>query len=130
VAAVDEVTLAELADETVLTSFTADAIDRAANGEAVLHVPQSIARAESRRDLVYRPITDAPVTTIGVAWLAGDSRELIEDFIGVVRGRTANSSRTAQARADKGKPPAPKPAARKEGRDATRTTRYPRRPRG
>jgi DNA-binding transcriptional LysR family regulator len=130
VATVDAVSLAELADETVLTSFTAAAIDRAANGEAVLHVPQSIARAESRRDLVYRPITDAPVTTVGVAWLAGDPNELIEDFIGVVRGRTANSSRTAQARVDKGKPPAPKPAARKESRDGTRTTRYPRRPRG
>lgn len=28
--------------------------------------------------------------------------ELIEEFIGIVRGRTANSSRTAQARAGKG----------------------------
>jgi hypothetical protein len=114
----------------VLTSYTADAIDRAANGEAVLHVPQSIARSESRRDLVYRPITDAPATTVGVAWLAGEVNELIDEFIGVVRGRTANSSRSAQARGDKGKPPAPKPVARKESRDGTRTTRYPRRPRG
>jgi len=124
------VTKAYLADETVLTSFSADAIDRAANGEAVLHVPQSIARSESRRDLVYRPITDAPPTTVGVAWLAGEVNELIDEFIGVVRGRTANSSRSAQARGDKGKPPAPKPVARKESRDGTRTTRYPRRPRG
>jgi DNA-binding transcriptional LysR family regulator len=130
VAAVDEVTLADLADETVLTSFTTDAIDLVANGEAVLHVPQSIARSESRRDLVYRPITDAPETTVGVAWLMDEGNELMEEFIGIVRGRTANSSRTARARADNGQATPPRPEARKEKRDGARPPRYPRRPRG
>jgi len=102
VAAADEVTLADLANDTVLTSATPHNIDLAALGEAVLHVPQSIARAESRRDLVYLPITDAPPTTVGLAWLMDNPHELIEEFIGIVRGRTANSSRTAQARAGKG----------------------------
>lgn len=102
VAAVDEVSLADLADDTVLTVVTAHTIDLAAVGEAVLHVPQSIARSQSRRDFVYRPITDAPHTTIGLAWLMDNPNELIEEFIGIVRGRTANSSRTAQARAGKG----------------------------
>ena len=103
VAAVDEVSLADLADDTVLTVVTAHTIDLAAVGEAVLHVPQSIARSQSRRDFVYRPITDAPHTTIGLAWLMDNPNELIEEFIGIVRGRTANSSRTAQARAGKDK---------------------------
>ena len=103
VAAVDEVSLADLADDTVLTVVTAHTIDLAAVGEAVLHVPQSIARSQSRRDFVYRPITDAPHTTVGLAWLVDNPHELIEEFIGIVRGRTANSSRTAQARAGKGK---------------------------
>jgi len=101
-AAADEVSLADLADETVLTVVTPHTIDLVSIGEAVLHVPQSIARAESRRDFVYRPITDAPHTTVGLAWLVDNPHELIEEFIGIVRGRTANSSRTAQARAGKG----------------------------
>jgi len=102
VAAADEVTLAELADEDVLTEVTPHAIDLVSLGEAVLHVPASIARTESRRDFVYRTITDAPSTTVGLAWLVDNPHELIEEFIGIVRGRTANSSRTAQARASKG----------------------------
>ena len=101
-AAADEVSLADLADETVLTVVTPHTIDLVSIGEAVLHVPQSIARAESRRDFIYRPITDAPPTTVGLAWLVDNPHELIEEFIGIVRGRTANSSRTAQARAGKG----------------------------
>jgi DNA-binding transcriptional LysR family regulator len=103
VAAVDEVTLADLADDDVFTDPTPFHIDLAAIGEAVLHVPQSIARSQSRRDFVYRPITDAPPTTVAVAWLRDNPNELIDEFIGVVRGRTENSSRTAQARAGKGK---------------------------
>jgi DNA-binding transcriptional LysR family regulator len=102
-AAADEVSLADLADETVLTVVTPHSIDLVSIGEAVLHVPQSIARSESRRDFVYRPITDAPQTTVCLAWLVDNPHELIEEFIGIVRGRTANSSRTAQARAGKGR---------------------------
>jgi DNA-binding transcriptional LysR family regulator len=102
VAAADEVSLADLADETVLSVVTPHSIDLVAIGEAVLHVPQSIARSQSRRDFVYRPITDAPHTTVGLAWLVDNPNELIEEFIGIVRGRTANSSRTAQTRAGKG----------------------------
>jgi len=102
-AAADEVSLADLADETVLTVVTPHTIDLVSIGEAVLHVPQSIARSQSRRDFVFRPITDAPHTTVGLAWLVDNPHELIEEFIGIVRGRTANSSRTAQARAGKGK---------------------------
>lgn len=103
VAAAAEVTLADLADESVLTEVTPFHIDLVAVGEAVLHVPQSIARSQSRRDFVYRPIVDAPETAVALAWLRDNPHPLIEEFIGVVRGRTVNSSRTAQARARKRK---------------------------
>ena len=103
VAAVDEVSLADLAEDDVFTDPTPFHIDLASIGEAVLHVPQSIARSQSRRDLVYRPITDAPSTTVALAWLKDNPNELIDEFIGVVRGRTENSSRTAQARKGKAK---------------------------
>ena len=103
VAAVEEVSLADLADDDVFTDPTPFHLDLVSIGEAVLHVPQSIARSQSRRDLVYRPITDAPSTTVALAWLKDNPNELIDEFIGVVRGRTENSSRTAQARAGKGR---------------------------
>lgn len=103
VAAVDEVTLADLAEDDVFTDVTPFHLDLVSIGEAVLHVPQSVARSQSRRDFVYRPITDAPPTTVALAWLKDNPNELIDEFIGVVRGRTENSSRTAQARAGKGR---------------------------
>lgn len=99
IAAFDEVTLADLADETVLVDADAEGINQVALEIAVLRVPMSIARSGSRRDLTYRPVTDAPGTTVGLAWRAEDPHPLIEEFIGVVRGRTANSSRTRTERA-------------------------------
>ena len=103
VAAVDEVSLADLAEDDVFTDVTPFHLDLVSIGEAVLHVPQSIARSQSRRDFVYRPITDAPSTSVALAWLKDNPHELVDEFIGVVRGRTENSSRTAQARAGKGR---------------------------
>lgn len=110
IAAYDEATLSDLADETVLTEADADSINRVALEVAVLRVPMSVARTHSRRDLTYRPVTDASGTTIGLAWRAGDPHPLTDEFIGVVRGRTANSSRTRQERTatgprhDRGRP--------------------------
>ena len=38
---------------------------------------------------------------IALAWLEDNPNELIDEFIGIVRGRTAQSSRTAAARASR-----------------------------
>lgn len=65
-------------------------------GVAVL--PQSLFRAASRKDLVARPLADAAGTRIALVWRDADASETTEEFIGVVRGRTANSSRAAQDR--------------------------------
>ena len=112
VAAVDSVTLADLAGETRQTAGTKhadrDAFDLVAAGVGVLVVPQSIARLQSRKDVVVRPVTDAPETQIALVWRAdadagaepGGRADLIEEFVGIVRGRTARSSRSAAA--DKG----------------------------
>lgn len=102
-AAVDSVTLADVeAEETVLTELDAVAIDRVLVG-AVLVVPMSIARGASRRDLVYRPITDAPTAPVALAWRRDDENPLLDEFVGVVRGRSATSSRTQAERAASGK---------------------------
>lgn len=122
-AAADELVLADLADLDVFTEVTPRAIDLASIGEAVFHVPQSIARTYSRRDFVAVPISDAPTTAVGLAWRVDNPHEFIEDFIGVVRGRTVNSSRTARSRAEKATSPAPGPVVRKQQRGAVRKTR-------
>lgn len=102
----DEVSRSELADENVLDdSDHGLAMDLVAGGAGVLFVPHAIARSHSRRDLVYRPVTDAEPTTIALAWRTDNQHPLIQDFIGVVRGRTVNSSRTTQSG---GTTPAPK----------------------
>jgi DNA-binding transcriptional LysR family regulator len=109
----EEVTQAELADENVLEDEdTSQAVDLVAGGAGVLLVPHSIARSHSRRDLVYRTISDAPPTQISLAWRQDNPNELIEDFIGIVRGRTVNSSRSARPAPEATKKPAKTKAAK------------------
>lgn len=115
--AADELTMADLADEeTVLTELDATAIDRVLVG-AVLVVPMSIARGASRRDLVFRPITDAEPSPVALAWRIDDENPLLDEFVGVVRGRSANSSRTQKERSTSGaKPVKARPQAKKPSR--------------
>ncbi|NUR62151.1 MAG: LysR family substrate-binding domain-containing protein [Catenulispora sp.] len=97
---------------------TADAIELVAAGIGVLPVPQSLARLHHRRDLTYRPMTeDAAQSTVALSWLEGQTTDLVEEFIGIVRGRTVNSSRgraqpTPKATSDS----ASKPASAKQKR--------------
>jgi DNA-binding transcriptional LysR family regulator len=86
---------------------TETAIELVAAGIGVLIVPQSLARLYHRKDLTYRPIADAPTCLVALAVPAGPQSVLIEDFIGIVRGRKPGSSR-AQTQ------PAPKRTAREK----------------
>nr|WP_316526007.1 LysR family substrate-binding domain-containing protein [Kitasatospora sp. K002] len=72
---------------------TADAIELVAANVGVLLVPQSLARLHHRRDLTYRPVTEAPQSQVALAWVQERTTDLVEEFIGIVRGRTVNSSR-------------------------------------
>ncbi|CAN5448874.1 LysR substrate-binding domain-containing protein [soil metagenome] len=93
VGALDSVTLADLAGENVIEGQDAAAVELIATGTAVAVMPQPVARAHSRRDIVARPVTDAPDSGIGLAWLASSQHPLNDVFVGIVRGRGANSSR-------------------------------------
>ncbi|MGQ0629879.1 MAG: LysR family substrate-binding domain-containing protein [Sporichthyaceae bacterium] len=73
---------------------TAEAVELVAAGVGLLVLPQSLARLHHRRDLVYRPLIDAPQSTVGLVWPVGENSDSMEEFIGIVRGRTVNSSRT------------------------------------
>ncbi|MEU9896585.1 LysR substrate-binding domain-containing protein [Streptomyces phaeochromogenes] len=117
VAAVDEVTAEDLADDIVLhplddtlaweqlpgrpaierPATTEDAIELVAAGVGLLVVPQSLARLHHRKDLTYRPVTDAPESRVALSWPEDRTTDLVEDFIGIVRGRTVNSSRGRSA---------------------------------
>ncbi|MFF8841990.1 LysR family substrate-binding domain-containing protein [Streptomyces sp. NPDC015127] len=118
VAAVDEVSTDDLADDIVLhplddtldwehppgrpaierPATTADAVELVAAGVGLLVVPQSLARLHHRKDLTYRPVSDAPQSRVALSWPQDETTDLVEQFIGIVRGRTVNSTR--------GRPPA------------------------
>jgi DNA-binding transcriptional LysR family regulator len=72
---------------------TAAAVEMVAAGAGVLVVPQSLARLHHRRDLAYRPVTDAPTSSVGLVWRRDGHTDLVEQMIGIVRGRTVNSTR-------------------------------------
>jgi DNA-binding transcriptional LysR family regulator len=93
VAALDTVTLADLASLDVLRDQDAAAVELVATGAAVALMPASVARAHSRKDVVARPVSDAADSGIGLAWLVSAQHPSIDVFIGIVRGRTENSSR-------------------------------------
>ncbi len=110
VSAVDEVTLDDLADEQLVLPHESgwtpsvpqltwpemsvrDAVEVVASGTGVLIVPMSIARLHHRKDTVYRPVSDLPRTTIGLAWLTSNEDDRVQTFIGIVRGRSERSSR-------------------------------------
>jgi DNA-binding transcriptional LysR family regulator len=125
--AVDEITVADLDGEPVLLPLddvlgwagapgtpvgqrpetTSDAMELVAAGIGALIVPQSLARLYHRKDLTYRAITDAPPCPVVLAFAAGPQPALIEEFIGIVRGRTSASSRGQTE-------PAPKRSAREK----------------
>jgi DNA-binding transcriptional LysR family regulator len=115
-AAVDEVSVEDLAEHFVLEPLddtlawerrpgrpaierpatTADAVQLVAAGVGLLLVPQSLARLHHRRDLTYRPVTDAPQSRVALSWPEDETTDLMEQFIGIVRGRTINSTRGRQ----------------------------------
>ncbi|MFD3356621.1 LysR family transcriptional regulator substrate-binding protein [Streptomyces fradiae] len=113
IAAVDEVTAADLADEVVFhplddtlgwerppgrpgferPATTGDAVELVAAGVGLLVVPQSLARLHHRRDLTYRTVTDVPQSQVALSWPEERTTDAVEHFIGIVRGRTVNSTR-------------------------------------
>lgn len=120
VEAADEVLLADLADEHLLQDpasvpgwrdvardvldgtrphvpplTTREAVETVAAGTGIVILPLSVARLHHRKDVVHRPVLDLPKTKVGLAWPVQLDDERVETFIGVVRGRTVNSSRGA-----------------------------------
>ena len=72
---------------------TADAIATAASGVGIVVVPMSLARLHHRKDADHRRLDDGPLSTVALVWPKERTTADVETFVGIVRGRTANSSR-------------------------------------
>ncbi|QQC59178.1 transcriptional regulator [Rothia kristinae] len=94
---------------------TGDAVELVAAGLGLLVVPMSVARLHHRRDLVHRPVPDLPETQVHLVWPrlpepqaseeeAAAEEAVIQEFVGITRGRRAGSTRGGAAPAER---PAP-----------------------
>ncbi len=110
VAAADEVTLADLVDEQLVLPHRSgwcpdvpqldwpsmterEAVETVAAGTGIAILPMSVARLHHRKDVVSRPVVDLAPTSVALAWLVAKDDERAQRFVGVVRGRSARSSR-------------------------------------
>jgi hypothetical protein len=109
---------------------TADAVELVAAGVGLLVLPQSLARLHHRKDLTYRTLSDAPQSSVALSWLEEQATDLMEEFIGIVRGRTVNSSRGRTPAPSAPQTPSTAQAKQKQGqpqkRDASGGKRSPR----
>lgn len=86
--------LADFDDEPRVTGEPSEALMRSvASGDGVAFLPASVAKALRRRDVVALRLEDAPQSRIGLTWPREGQHPLVDEFIGIVRGRTAHSSR-------------------------------------
>lgn len=129
IAAFEEIDVADLADEYLLAdpdrfpawrdlsteiangtrkplpeiASTEAALDLVESGLGILILPMSVARHFSRKELRARQLTGAGDSSVGLVWprtaLPDDEEEVVQEFIGVVRGRRENSSRQPSVQA-------------------------------
>lgn len=96
-----------------------DAVELVAAGVGIVIVPQAVARLHSRKDVIARPVTDAAESQIALAWLEENTTPDVEEFIGVVRGRTARSSRAPQEEPEKAPAKERKPKPKEKAKPFT-----------
>ncbi len=109
-AADEEVTTSDLVDEQLVSPHVSgwtpdaeqldwppmseqDAIETVASGTGIVILPMSIARLHQRKDVVHRVVSDLEPTTIALIWRLDRDDEVTQTFVGVTKGRTANTSR-------------------------------------
>ena len=109
-AADEEVTTADLVDEQLVRPHASgwapdadqldwppmderEAIETVAAGTGIVIVPMAVARLHQRKDVVTRVVTDLEPTTIALVWRIERDDDVTQAFVGVTKGRTANTSR-------------------------------------
>lgn len=114
----EDVALADVAQEPFLDVAVLGgpeaALQVVAAGAGLVILPMPVARHLNVKDTVARRLTGVDGTEIALAWPTGSTDEVLEEFIGIVRGRTAQSSRQPSAQPVKAKKE-PKPDRRGTG---------------
>lgn len=114
----EEVPFADLAEESFLDVAALGgpeaALQVVASGAGLVVLPMAVARHFNVKDTVARRLTGAEGTDIALAWPTEATDEVLEEFVGIVRGRTAQSSRQPSAQPAKVKKE-PKPDRRGTG---------------
>ncbi|WP_307093410.1 LysR family substrate-binding domain-containing protein [Arthrobacter sp. B2I5] len=114
----EEVALADLEQEAFLDVAALGgpeaALQVVAAGAGLVILPMSVVRHFNVKDTVARRLSGADGTEIALAWPTEATDEVLEEFIGIVRGRTAQSSRQPSAQPEKVKKE-PKPDRRGTG---------------
>ncbi|QAY61995.1 LysR family transcriptional regulator [Xylanimonas allomyrinae] len=89
---------------------TAEAVAWVAAGAGVTIVPMSLARLHHRKDVTHRVLDGGPTAPVGLVWVSERTTDLVDELIGIVRGRTVNSSRGRATPPASRQPEPPQPA--------------------
>lgn len=104
------------------------ALEVVASGAGLLILPQSVACMLSRKDVVVRRVEGIPGYDVALAWRRDHDDAVIQEFIGVARGRKPGSGRSELPQKPEKVKAAPKRVPRTH-RGRTRPSRTRRRPR-
>lgn len=110
----ESITLAELAEfpAAPVQDDPASTVELVAAGTGYAVMPHGLARLHHRRDVVAISISDAPATQIALIWRVERDDEVIQEFVGLVRGRGARSSRGDESGEQAGAKPSKAAAAK------------------
>ncbi|WP_136518365.1 LysR family transcriptional regulator substrate-binding protein [Cellulomonas telluris] len=107
------------ADEVTEVPDTPTALDLVASGAGVVVLPHALAREHGDKRFAVRDVPEVPGSRVALVWHRDAEHPLVQELVGIVRGRTAGSSR-----GDVAAPPAP-PAPAVAGRGASPRTPRP-----
>lgn len=92
--------VADLDGEARVTGEPSEAFMRSvAAGDGIALLPASVAKALRRKDVTAMRLEDGPTSQVGLTWPREGQHPLVDEFIGIVRGRTAHSSRNPEVAA-------------------------------
>lgn len=72
---------------------------RVAAGDGIALMPASVAKALRRKDVEAVRLEDGPISRVGLVWPRDAQHPLVDEFVGIVRGRSAHSSRNPEVAA-------------------------------
>lgn len=97
------------------------AMEVAASGAGLLILPNSVARMLGRRDVVIRRVEGLPGYDVGLAWRRDCDDAVIQEFVGIARGRRPGSGRTELPEGSAGVDSGPGKGSGKSGRAGRRS---------